>query len=217
MRRITFPFAAALLASLLGSAAAAGQSAPASTLSSASSSSGSTATPPSASQEAERPARTQPADLPVSLDKIKEALQKAPGERLRGLNERATFSVEIRERQRIEDLLATIKVTSGPVPPGGALAFEMQRIMHPPNAQPLMQPYAAFSTSELLTIAIENLAGRYLVGRAMESITAAERERAEQAARDEVRAAMADFCASQPNRGASLVSCMAAPPPADNR
>ena len=47
-------------------------------------------------------------NLPVSLDKIKEALEQTPAISLRTLDERPTFRVQIRERQRIEELLATL-------------------------------------------------------------------------------------------------------------
>ena len=42
-------------------------------------------------------------NLPVSLDKIKEALEQTPAISFRTLDERPTFRVQIRERQRIED------------------------------------------------------------------------------------------------------------------
>ena len=155
-------------------------------------------------------------DLPVSLDKIREALKQAPTQGLRGLNEQVHFKVEIIERQKIErqkieELLATLDFRSGPAVPGGWYAYEQQRIMRPPVDNPLAQPYAAFSTSELLTLAIENLIVKYLGGRAIAAVTSAERARAEQAARDEVARAMADFCAAQPSRGAGFQACELSP------
>jgi hypothetical protein len=146
--------------------------------------------------------------LPVSLDRIREALEHPPAAPIRGLNEQtAHFTVEIRERQKIEELLATLDFKSGPQIAGGLAAYEQWRMVRPPVDNPLAQPYAAFSNSELLTIAIENLTIKYLGGRLVDAVTTAERARAEQAARDEVARAMADFCAAQPNRGAGLRAC----------
>jgi hypothetical protein len=44
-----------------------------------------------------------------------------------------TFRVEIRERQKIEALLATLDFKSGPAPPGGLYAYEQQRSCSPPS------------------------------------------------------------------------------------
>jgi hypothetical protein len=150
---------------------------------------------------------------PVSLDKIRSALGKTPPEPvIRGLSDQAVhFRVQIQERQKIEELLATLDFRTGPkgtpTYPGGWLAYDMQRIMNNPIDHPLAQPYAAFSTSELLIIAIENLTAKHLGGRLIDAVTAAERARAERAARAEVAQALADFCASQPNHGVGLPAC----------
>jgi len=155
--------------------------------------------------------------LPVSLDKIKEALEQTPSvPALRGLNETPHFKVEIHERPpfTLEDFLKSMDVKPGPIPAGGLYAYEQQRQMFPATNYPLQQPYAAFSQSELLTILIENLAGKYLANKAVNSITAAERAHAEAAARDEVRRSIAEYCAAQPNNGAGIQICAMSP---DNR
>ena len=82
--------------------------------------------------------------------------------------------------------------------------------MFPPVDNPLRQPYAAFSQGELLTILIENLVGKYLGGKAINTISKAERAHAEDAARDEVRQAIKDYCAAQPNNGAGISICSSA-------
>ena len=158
-----------------------------------------------------------PAPLPVSLDRIKVALEQTPAVPvLRGLNETPHFKVEIRERAQftLEDFLKTMDVKPGPIPAGGLYAYEQQRQMFPATNYPLQQPYAAFSQSELLTILIENLAGKYLANKAINSITAAERAHAEEAAREEVRRGIAEYCAAQPNNGAGIQICAMSP---DNR
>jgi hypothetical protein len=146
-------------------------------------------------------------NLPVSLDKIKEGLEQTPAISFRTLDERPTFRVQIRERQRIEELLATLDYKSPPAPAGGLYGYEMQRQMWPSVDNPLRQPYAAFNQPELLTILVENLVGRYLAGKAMHAISTAERAHAEAAARSEVRQAVADYCTAQPNAGTGILIC----------
>ncbi len=133
----------------------------------------------------------------MSLDKIKDALKQPPSAlTLRSLDETPTFRMQILERQKVEELLASLffKSTPGPfggyTPGGGFYGYEMQRQMFPAVDNPMRQPYAAFSGGELLTILIENLVGRYLAGRAIDAISNAERARAEAAAKEEVRNAV---------------------------
>jgi len=175
------------------------------------------AQPPVASSAAESSSATQdanqnpesgpPEPLPVSLDKIRDALQTTPTVSLRALDERPTFRVQIRERQKIEELLATLNFKSAPAPGGGPYGFEQQRQMFPAVDNPLRQPYAAFNQPELLTILVENLVGKYFAGRAMNAITSAERAHAEAAALDEVHTAIGEYCAAQPNGGAGIQIC----------
>jgi hypothetical protein len=162
--------------------------------------------PASSSQDA-KPAF----DLPVSLDKIKEGLERPPALSLRTTDERPTFRVQILERQKIDELLATLNFKSGPTPAGGVYWNDVQRQMWPSVDNPLRQPYAAFNQGELLTILIENLVGKYLVGKAADAITAADRRHAEAAAREEVQQAIRDYCAAQPNGGAGIQICSTSP------
>jgi hypothetical protein len=147
-----------------------------------------------------------PLNLPVSLDKIKSALEQAPAEPLRGLHDEAHFKVEIRERQKISlgDLLAAMDFKSGPAVPGGLYGFEQNRLAFPSVDNPMRQPYAAFSQAELLTIVVENLAMKYLGGRALDAVSREERARAEQAARDEVQRALAELAAKRRSSSSSL-------------
>jgi hypothetical protein len=160
----------------------------------------------------EQPANPEPG-LPVSLDKIRDALQQPPIQGLRGLNELPTFKIEIHERQKIslEDLIKSLDFKSGPVPAGGVYGFEQQRQVWNSTDHPLQQPYAAFNQPELLTILIENVVGRYLAGKAINAVTAAERNHAEAAARAEVHRAVAEYCAAQPNAGAGIQICTSSP------
>ena len=146
-------------------------------------------------------------NLPVSLDKIKGALEQTPTISFRSIDERPTFRVMIRERQKLDELLATLKYKAGPTPAGGVYGYEMQRQWFPPVDNPLSQPYAAFNQPELLTILIENLVGHYLGGKAINAISAAERAHAEAAARAEVRQAVSEYCSAQPHAGAGILIC----------
>jgi hypothetical protein len=148
-----------------------------------------------------------PLNLPVSLDHIRKALEQQPARLNLKLPDNPTFRIEIQERSRLQELLATLDFKGGPIPAGGVYAAEMQRVMFPSVSNPLRQPYAAFNQPELLTIIIENLVGKYLIGKAFGAITSAERERAEAAAREEVRQTIAQYCAGQPNNGAGIKIC----------
>jgi hypothetical protein len=154
----------------------------------------------------EDPKETEP-KLPVSITKIREALETTPLLSLRTLDERPTFRIQIQERQRIDELLATLNFKAGPIPAGGIYMAEQNRIMFPSVDNPLRQPLAAFNQPELLTILIENLIGHYLGGKAINAVSKAERTAAESAAKDEVRAAVSQYCGSQPNSGAGIQIC----------
>jgi hypothetical protein len=70
-----------------------------------------------------------------------------------------------------------------------------------------MEPYAVFSGPELITLALEGLARKYLGGRALEAVTDLERKRAEAAAREEVTRTIRQYCAAQPGFGTGIVIC----------
>jgi len=146
-------------------------------------------------------------NLPVSLDKIKEQLKQPSLLQIDTPGEHAMFRVQILEKQKIEELIASLKFKPEPVPAGGAQMQELQRIWFNPVDNPLVQPLAAFNQGELLTILIENVVGKYLGGKALNAISAAERAHAEAAAREEVQAAIAQYCNAQPNAGAGLALC----------
>jgi hypothetical protein len=163
----------------------------------------------SETEDSQDPPATKPDELklPVSVSKIREALETTPLLSLRTTDERPLFRIQIQERQRLEELLATLNFKAGPVPAGGVYMAEQNRIMFPSVDNPLRQPLAAFNQPELLTILIENLVGKYLGGKAMNGISKSERARAEAAAKDEVRAAVGQYCGSQPNAGAGIQIC----------
>jgi hypothetical protein len=133
-------------------------------------------------------------NIPVSLDNIREGLSRPPA--LRGLDRKPDFTVTIEQQQRLEELFRSLEFKMGPPPPGGLYAYEQQRLVFSKTADPLAQPFAAFTGGQLITLAIENLLGKYLFDR----VTGAQRAKAEKVARKEVVRAIAEFCAKQPDR-----------------
>jgi hypothetical protein len=146
-------------------------------------------------------------DLPVSVDKIREALATPLPPQLKGLDETPTFRIEIRERQKIEDLVKSLKFNSGPPVPGGLYGYEQQRQLFPATDYPLQQPYAAFSQGELVQVSLTSLLERIIAGKLVNAVTTADRARAVAAAKEEVRRAIADYCAAQPRAGAGIEIC----------
>lgn len=196
-------FTAILMISMTGSLSA--QEAPAST---------SPPAPAPTPSETPSPAATaSPAEdvpqlnLPVSLDRIRRGLEQKPLRPLFGLRETPTFRIEVQERNRLQDLIASLDFRGGPVPAGGLYAAEMQRVMFPSASNPLRQPFAAFNQPELLTILIQTIAGKYLAGRAINAITNAEQAAAEEAARRELARTIGLYCAAQPNGGTAIEIC----------
>jgi hypothetical protein len=170
--------------------------------------------PPSAAgSPATKPDEKATSELPVSLDRIRDGLERpAPGrlfvrQFLKELDKMPDFRIDTEGRRKIDELLATLDFKSGPTPAGGIYAFEQQRITTPAVDNPLAQPYAAFNQGQLLTILIENLAGKYLAGRAADAITKSVRERAEATARKDVEDSVSEYCAAKPNNGAGIELC----------
>jgi len=141
------------------------------------------------------------------MDRIREALAEPAAHPLWGLSDRAHFSVEIRERQKFEDLIASLKFDSGPAISGGLYAYDQQQRLFPKVDNPRLQPYGAFTQGELVQVLVTSFLERYFAGRAMNAISAAERSHAEVAARTEVTRAIADYCSAQPNAGAGIRIC----------
>ena len=148
-------------------------------------------------------------DLPVSLGKIRDALDRAsaPGFLLKNVQDAPTFRIDIRERQKIEELLGTLDFKAGPTPPGGVYAYEQQRVMFPAVDNPLAQPYAAFNQTELLIVAaqsaVSSMAARYVA----KGLKDAYRTHQLQAARADVERAIAEYCAGKENGGAGIQLC----------
>jgi hypothetical protein len=148
-------------------------------------------------------------ELPVSLDRIRDGLNRPPqGSTLKNLDLKPDFIVRVEEKAHVEAILSKLDFKgSGPVPPGGLYAYEMQQQLGNKNARPLQQPYAAFSGKEMIVLAIEGIMQRYLGGKILDGLTSAQRASAERAAREEVAQAIASYCDARPDGGASLHLC----------
>jgi len=132
------------------------------------------------------PASESPAlELPVSLARIREALQRPDLLTLPRIT--PDFVVDVNERQRFEKLVPPVDYKSGPVPPGGLYAYEQLQRAGVPITQPLV-------VVDLMAIARG-------IGRAHAAQSAA-------SAREEVRQAIAEYCAAQPGGGAGLAICV---------
>jgi hypothetical protein len=154
-------------------------------------------------QQREKAAPDPGLDVPVSLDRIRGALaQPPPAEALKGLNEQPTFRLEILERQRFEQLMDKVKFEGGKGPEvaGGRANYELQRLLFPPVDNPLVQPYAAFSTGEVLTLGAEALIEKLVTQKLSHVFGDMLRSQAEREAREEVARNLA---ALQAARGAS--------------
>ena len=145
------------------------------------------------------------------LDRIREALGKPTPTLILPVNVPADFRSEVSEQQKLDELIKSFDFRSGPTPPGGVYAYEQQRVVFNPTNYPLMQPYAAFSGSELLTLAVESLVGHYAGGKAVSALSQAEHDRAKAAARADVLRSIADYCAAQLDKGAGIPICQTAP------
>ncbi len=154
---------------------------------------------PSPSRDAGPPVVEKPAPLalPVSVERIRGALQGSTARPLLGLEEEPLFRVEIREKQRFEELISSLKFDKGPVPRGGLYAYEQQQSVWSPQQHPEMQPYAPFNQGQLVVILFQEFLQRYLGGRVINAVAGSERTNAEEAAHEEVRQALAGFWAYQ--------------------
>ncbi len=121
---------------------------------------------------------------PVSLVRIRAALDRPAPLRIALPKPKADFHVEIRDRPLYSpNLLGPVETlwstAAGPVPPGGLRAFEQRQRLGEQWSQPML-------SVDLLSMAAS----------VRTAIANARRAGAEKAAREEVRRALAEFCAT---------------------
>jgi hypothetical protein len=138
------------------------------------------------------------ADLPVSIDRIREALDQPTNDRLSLRVIRPDFAVEILERERFDKLAPPWDFRSGPVPPGGLYAYELLQQARAAAPLPRGTPLVSI---DLLPF-VRGMAG---------AISRARSAHAADAARDEVQRAIAEYCTAQPNAGAGIQLCAISP------
>jgi hypothetical protein len=137
-------------------------------------------------------------DVPVSVDKIREALAHPTAETLKGLDQ-PTFRLMVLERQRIDQIMEKITFEGGVGPDvfGGRSNYEMQQLLFPAVDNPLVQPYGAFTTGQVATLAAEAVAEKLTLGLARRFREELRRD-AEREAHDEVMRALTAFYAAHP-------------------
>ena len=130
--------------------------------------------------------------LPVSLERIQRAIAQEPAIRLKDqdLNgDRPVFRVEILgEKLTIEDILGP-DYLKGPVPYGGMTHQEFLDMVTPED----VKGYAAFSNKEGAVVAATSLALQWALQKAIHDFKQARDERELEAARREVREALAEL------------------------
>jgi hypothetical protein len=129
-----------------------------------------------------------PADLPVSLDRIREKLSQPAAIKLDA--QRGVYRVEVVGRQlSIEDILGPDYLKGPvPVPAGGMTHQEFLNLVTPKD----VQGYAAFSNKEAVTVAATSVAA-WALQKAIHKYEEAKEDRAREAARKEVQDALADL------------------------
>jgi hypothetical protein len=137
-------------------------------------------------------------DVPVSLDRIRDALAHPPAETLKGLDQ-PTFRLMVLEHQRIDQIMEqiTFEGGGGPEVSGGRANYDMQQLLFPPVDNPLVQPYAPFTTGQVATLAAEGVAEKFAFDLARR-FREERRQNAEREAHDEVMRALAAFYAAHP-------------------
>lgn len=132
------------------------------------------------------PAATVTADeLPVSLDRIQQALASTPKLRFDD-QDRPVFRVEVfGEKPTIEDILGP-DFARGPVKHGAMTHQEFLNLVTPKD----VQGYAAFSNKEGMTVATTSFLLQWTLQKAIQKYRETKDERAREAARREVMEAL---------------------------
>jgi hypothetical protein len=131
------------------------------------------------------PPRMNPDRLPIDIGRIQRAVSRPPAIRLD--SDRQVFRVEVFGRKpTIEDILGPDYLI-GPVPYGGMTHQDFLNMVTPKD----VQGYAAFSNKQGLTVAATAMALQWAVRQALAKYNDAKEERAREAARKEVEAALA--------------------------
>ncbi|MBA2305860.1 MAG: hypothetical protein H0W08_24950 [Acidobacteria bacterium] len=149
----------------------------------------SSAAPPVVSQE------NGSIELPVSLERIQEALSRPPA--IKPSTNRPVFRVEVFARKpTVEDILGP-DYLRGPVPAGGMSHREFLNMVTPVEYRGM----SIFTSKEALMVAATSLAMQWALMKAIDKLKDASNERAKDAARQEVIAAMNELEAARKKAG----------------
>jgi hypothetical protein len=149
--------------------------------------------PPAASPSGQQPSPS--IELPVSLDRIQEALSRPPA--FKQSTNRHVFRVEVFARKpTVEDILGP-DYLRGPVPASGMSHREFLDMVTPVEYRGM----SMFSNKEAMTIAATSLALQWALMKAVDKLKDARTERAKEAARREVIAAMNELEAARKRAG----------------
>jgi len=151
------------------------------------------ATPPPAAPAQED---ARPVELPVSLERIQQALSRPPAIKTR--TDRPVFRVEVFARQpTVADILGP-DYLNGPVPAAGSMSHREFLDMVTPVEYRGM---SMFSNREVMTIAATSIGLQWAVMKAVDKLKEAKSERAKEAARQEVLQAMNELEAARKKAG----------------
>lgn len=150
--------------------------------------------PPGGAPQTEQPKQT--IELPVSLDRIQEAISRPPA--FKPATDRPVFRVEVFARKpTVEDILGR-DYLRGPVPASGGMSHREFLDMVTPVEYRGM---SMFSNGEAITLSVTALALQWAVMKAVDKLKAARNERAKEAARKEVIDAMNQLDAARKKAG----------------
>jgi hypothetical protein len=159
------------------------------------------AQPSQASPPASTPQDATSPALPVSVDRIRELLARAPAESvLVGLDRQPDFKVTVEERRFLKDILESLDVKTAPAPPGGLYAQEIQQQVWNTRNSPLVRPYAAFTSGELAQVSLTSILGALVTRYLTHGVMNLSRTEAENLAREDVRRAIEEYCSGRPDR-----------------
>lgn len=139
---------------------------------------------PATSAPQAEPAKIDPKDLPVSLDRIQHALAHTP--MLRFENDKPVFRVQVfGDKPTIEDILGP-DFARGPVPYGGMTHQEFLNMVTPKD----FQGYAGYTNKEGMQLAASSYLLQWTLQKAIRKFNETKDERAREAARQEVMEAL---------------------------
>ena len=155
---------------------------------------------PSGSGEQSQPSspgavQAEPVDLPVDVDKIQRALSRPAA--LKTTTTRPVFRVEVFARKpTVADILGPDYLI-GPVPYGGMTHQEFLNMVTPTE----YRGYSMFTNKEGMMVAASSLVLQWALMKAVDKLKDARDERAKEAARREVLAAMNELEAARKKAG----------------